>query len=100
MIRTFLQKFKYSVIKYVMSKVKFTLRRVMKPQRGSRRIALPFLQPQCYIGMCGQRHAPVALPTEITRYLCIEGSVALKVGLEGCRETRPHRDSIPELSSS
>jgi len=63
MSRNFLQKFNYSLIKYV------TLKRVMKAQSGSRGIALLFLQPRCWIGMGGQRHAPADLPTEITKYL-------------------------------
>jgi len=43
-------------------KVKFTLEQTTKAQRGSRCIALLFLQPQRSLGVGGQRHAPAALP--------------------------------------
>jgi len=44
-------------------KVKFT-----KAQRGSRGIALLFLEPGRYMGTGGHRHAPAVLPPENTRY--------------------------------
>jgi hypothetical protein len=34
----------------------------MKAQRGSRSIALLFIEPQRYMGVGGQRHVPAALP--------------------------------------
>ena len=43
-------------------KVKVTLEQATKAQRGSRSIALLFLQPRLYMGVGGQRHAPPALP--------------------------------------
>jgi hypothetical protein len=49
-------------------KVKFILEQATKAQRGSRGIALLFLQPRRYMGMYGQRHAPAALPPRISRY--------------------------------
>ena len=49
-------------------KVKVTLEQVTKVQRGSRCIALLFLQPRLYMGVGGQRHAPAALSPGKTRY--------------------------------
>ena len=49
-------------------KVKFSLKQATKAQRGSRCIALLFLQPRRYMGVGGQRHAPAALPPGKTRY--------------------------------
>ena len=49
-------------------KVKFTLDQATKAQRGSRCIALLFLQPRRYMGVADQRHAPVALPPGKVRY--------------------------------
>jgi hypothetical protein len=42
-------------------KVKFILEKATKAQRGSRCIALLFLQPRRYMGVGGQRHAPTDL---------------------------------------
>ena len=47
-------------------KIKFT---VEQAQRGSRGIALLFPQPQRWMGLGGQRHAPAAFPPEKTPYL-------------------------------
>ena len=49
-------------------KVKFTLEQAAKAQRGSRCIALLFLQPRRQMGVGGQRHAPAALSPGKTRY--------------------------------
>ena len=52
-------------------KVKFTLEQATKAQRGSRCIALLFLQTRRKMGVGGQRHASAALPPGKTRYpLC------------------------------
>jgi len=56
-----------AIAKYKL-KVKFTLEQATKAQRWSRGIALLFLQPQRYMSVGGQRHAPVALPPGETRY--------------------------------
>ena len=49
-------------------KVKFSLEQATKAQRGSRCIALLFLQLRRQIGVGGQRHAPAALPPGKSRY--------------------------------
>jgi hypothetical protein len=44
--------------------------------------------------VCGQRHAPAALPPgKETGTHCIEGWVGHTVGLDGCGKSRPHRDN-------
>jgi len=48
-------------------KVKFNQEKATKAQRGSRCIALLFLQPRGWMRVGGQRHAPAALPTGETR---------------------------------
>jgi len=48
--------------------IKFTLEAAKKAQRGSRLIALLFLQPRPYIKVGGQRHAPAASLPGKTRY--------------------------------
>jgi len=42
--------------------IKFTLQQAMKAQRGSRGIALLFLPHLQWMGVCGQRPVPAALP--------------------------------------
>jgi hypothetical protein len=49
-------------------KVKFILEQATKAQRGSRDIALLFLEPRCYIGVGGQCYAPAALTLGKTWY--------------------------------
>jgi hypothetical protein len=49
-------------------KAKFTLEQSTKAQRGSRSIALLFLQPRRSIGVGGQRHASADLSPVKTRY--------------------------------
>jgi hypothetical protein len=52
------------------------------------------------MGVGGQRHAPAALPPGNrpgTGF--IGGWVGPTAGLEGCGNSRPHRDSIPGSSS-
>ena len=48
--------------------VKVTLEQATKGQKGSRCIALLFLQPRRQMGVGGQRHAAAALPPGKTRY--------------------------------
>ena len=48
----------------------------------------------------GQRHSPAALtPKKDSVPLFIGSWVDPRVGLEGCRKFRPHRDSHPGQSS-
>jgi hypothetical protein len=52
------------------------------------------------MGVGGQRHAPAALtPGNRPGTHCTGGWVGPKVGLDGCGNSRPHRDSIPGPSS-
>jgi len=44
------------------------------------------------MGVGGQRHAPAALPPGKTRYPLYVGP---RAGLDGCGNSRLHRDSIP-----
>jgi len=63
-------------------------------------IALLFLQPRRWMGMGGQRHTPAALPPGKRPGTCHTGGrVDARASLDGCRESRPHWDSIPRLSS-
>jgi len=76
--------------------VNFTAVQGIKPQTGNKVIAILFLQPRCYVGLGGQRHAPAALPpgkklgTDCTGF-----RVGHTEGLDRCEKTRPYRDSIP-----
>ena len=75
----------------------FTLFEAMKTQEGSRGLALLFLSPWRYLEMCGQRHAPAALPPgKRSGIHCIGGWKGPRTGLDGCGKYRPHRDSIPD----
>ena len=48
------------------------------------------------MGMCGECHAPVALPQgKKSGTHCIGGWVGPRTGLKWCGKSRPHRDSIP-----
>ena len=52
------------------------------------------------MGVGGQRHVQVALPQgERPGNHCIRGWVGHRAVLDGCGKYRPHRDSIPGLSS-
>jgi hypothetical protein len=62
--------------------------------RGSRGIALPFLEHGTRRGE-GQRHDPAALPPKKTRYPLYRGWVGPRAGLDRCGKSHPHRDSIP-----
>jgi hypothetical protein len=47
-------------------------------------------------GVGGQRHAPADLPPgKRPGTHCIGGWVGPRAGLDGCRKSRSHRDSIP-----
>jgi hypothetical protein len=50
-------------------------------------------------GVGGQGHAPAALPLGNTRYPLYRRLGCPRAGLDGCRKSRLHRDSIPEPSS-
>ena len=52
------------------------------------------------MGVSGQHHALVAV-TQGKRAgtHCVGGRLGPRAGLDGCRKSRPHRDSIPRLSS-
>jgi hypothetical protein len=48
------------------------------------------------MGVGGQGHAPAALPPGRRGGThCIGGWIDPRAGLEGCRKSRPHWDSIP-----
>jgi hypothetical protein len=52
------------------------------------------------MGVGGQRHTPAALPQRKEPGIhCTGGWVGPRVGLDECKKFRPHRDSIPGLSS-
>ena len=64
--------------------VNFDLEQAMKAQRGSRCIALIFLQPRHWIGEGGQRHVPASLlQGKRPGTHCIGGCVGPRAGLEG-----------------
>ena len=88
-------------------KVKVTLVQASNSQSGSRCIALLFLLPRRKMQVCGQRHAPAALPTgRKPGKQCKGGWMGLTAGLHGCGKYRhrpgpssPQRVTIPtELS--
>ena len=56
------------ILMCVKVKVKFSPEQATKAQRGSRCIALLFLQPRRYMGVGGQRYALAPLPPVKTRY--------------------------------
>lgn len=67
----------------------------MKSQKGTRVTALLFLEPRLLIGVGGLNHAPVALhPGKRPGTLCTTGWVGRRVGMDGCRISRPHQNSI------
>jgi hypothetical protein len=80
-------------------KVKFTLEQATKVQREesySSTLSLTLAQN----GVAGQRRAAATLPPgKRPNTLCIAGLVGPRAGLDGCRKSRPYRDSIPGPSS-
>ena len=79
--------------------VQVSLQQATKAQRGSRRIALLFLQPRRSMGMGRQRHAPAALPPGKNRYPLYRRLGGPQGLLNGCGKPRPQRDSIPGPST-
>ena len=80
----------------VLVKVKVTLEQATKAQKGSRCIALLFLQPRRQMRVGGQRHAPSALPPGKRRGThCIGSWMCPRTGMDVCGKSRPHRGSIP-----
>jgi hypothetical protein len=79
--------------------VKFTLKQATKAQRGSRGIALLFFN----LGARGMWVVNSTIrpyyPRERPGTHCTGGWVGPMVGLDGCRRSRPHGDSIPGPSS-
>ena len=68
--------------------------------RGSRGIALLFLDHGTGRCVRGQRHTPAALcPWERLGTLCTGGCAGSGAGLDRCGKSRPHRDWIPGPSS-
>ena len=68
--------------------------------RGSRGIALPFLDQRHQKGMRGLRYAPTALYSrERPGTHCTEGQVSPRARLDRCGKSRRYRDSISGPSS-
>ena len=91
---------------YKVKKVKVTLVQALRlctvhtAHRGSRVIALLFHDQRHSKGVMGQRHAPAALcPQERPGTHCTGGWMGPRAGLDRCRKSDPHQDSIPGLSS-
>ena len=87
------------------AQLSLTFKVASSPQKGPRRtrgghIYSPILSLNSALNRKGsQRHASAALPPEnIPGTHCIGGRVGLRNGLDGCRKSRPHRNSIPEPS--
>jgi hypothetical protein len=79
-------------------KVKFTLEQATKAQRWSRGIAVLFLEPRCWMGVGGKRHASAPLPLGETWYplsIRLDGPQ----GRSGRVRKISYRDSIPGPSS-
>jgi hypothetical protein len=53
------------------------------------------LKPRCSMGVCGNLHAPAALPTGRRRGTHCGAWVGPRAGLDGCGKFRRYRDSIP-----
>jgi len=68
--------------------------------KGSRGIALLFLDHSTRRGVIGQHHTPAALyPWEIPGTHCTGGWAGPRAGLDRCGKSRSHRDSIPRPSN-
>ena len=80
-------------------KVMFTLERAIKAQRGSRSIALLFLLPWCWMEWVVNATPRPLYPRGRPGTHCIGGWVDPRASQDGCRKSRPHRDSILRLSS-
>ena len=94
--------FKFFVVGQLVNiiQVGFTLSQATKALRESRGIAILYFRPRHQKGVKGQRHAPAApYPRETPGTHCTGGWVGLRTGLDRCRKSRPHQDSIPGPSS-
>jgi hypothetical protein len=79
--------------------IKFVLEQYTKAQRGSRGIALLFLQPRRLMWWVVNATPRPLYPRERPCTPCIGSWVGPRAGLDGCGKTRLHRDSIPAPSS-
>jgi hypothetical protein len=70
-------------------KVKVTTEQATKALWGSRCILVLFLTMRLEMGVGGQRHALVALPTGKTRYPLCKRRLGPRAGLNGCGKSRP-----------
>ena len=81
-------------------KVEFSLSEAMKAQKGSRGTGLIFLNFGARLEVGGQRHAPAALPPgKRPGTHCTGGWMGPSAGMDGCGQSRPHRDTFPGRSS-
>ena len=71
-------------------KLKFALEQTTKAQRGSRSTALLFTLTSALDRVCGQSHAPAALPPGKTRY-----PLHRRLGASQCRCGRARKISPP-----
>jgi len=70
-------------------KVNFILEEATKAKRGSRYISTLYII-SALDGVCGQNHAPVALPPgKRPGTHCTGGWVGPRSGLDGCGKSRP-----------
>jgi len=69
-------------------KVKFTLQQATKAQRGSKCVALLFLQSQRWMGWVVNATPRPLYPREIPDTYCVGGWVGPRVGLDGCGISR------------
>ena len=85
----------------LLRKVKISLEQATKAQRGSRDIALIFLEPLRYMGVSGQRHAPAALPpgkeTRYPLYWRLGGPQGRSIRVR--KIPPPPGDSIPDFTT-
>jgi hypothetical protein len=81
-------------------RVKFTLLPAIKAQRGNQCIALLFLSPWHYMEIGGQRHALAYLcPGKRPGTHYTGGRMGVRAGLDRCRKSGSHWDSIPDPSN-
>ena len=80
-------------------KVKFSVEQNTKAQRGSRCIALLFLQPRRQMGWMVNATPWPLYPRERPGTHCTGGWVGPRDCLDGCGKFRPHRNSISRPSS-
>jgi hypothetical protein len=80
-------------------KVKVTLYRPPRVQRGSKGIALLFYDLGVRRGWVVSTTPRPLYPRDRPGTHCTRGWVGPRAGLDVCEESRPHRDSIPGPSS-